>query len=274
MNDSLSSTLRSFSRAFLRNKWVRSSVIVIVSLAIFVAVWWLLALYLNLEYLPPPDRVANAFVDSFQKPDPGLKITMWQNIWASLQRFLYGFSIAFLIAVPLGLLMGFSRIIYLLANPIVEVLRPIPPIAWVPVLLIALGLFFGPVIAVFIGVVFPLLSNVIFGVRSVDPSLLDAARTQGANRAQLFGKVVFPFTVPFLMTGVRIGLGIGWMCIVAAEMIGAVGGGVGYYIIYKRDLGIYPDMYVGMVVIAILGIFTTILSGYVERYLRVRMGMK
>lgn len=199
---------------------------------------------------------------------------MWGNIWASLRRFGMGFIIAFGLAIPLGLLMGFFPTLEIFAKPIIEIFRPIPPIAWVPVFLLVFALFWGPVAVIFIGVFFPLLSSVIFGVKSVDKNLVDAAKTLGANRRVLFSKVVFPYTIPYLMTGVTIGLGIGWMCIVAAEIIGAVGGGVGYYIDFMQQLGKYPSMYAGMVVIAILGIVTVGVSRYIEGRLTKQMGMK
>jgi len=128
---------------------------------------------------------------------------------------------------------------------------------------------------IFVGVLFPLLSNIYFGVKSVDPILMDAARTQGASRLQIFTKVVFPYTIPFLMTGIRIGMGIGWMCIVAAEMIGAQGGGLGYYIITQAlTLGLYDKMFAGMIVVAILGLLTTGIMQYLENVTNRRMGIR
>lgn len=266
----------------LKKKWMKISEtgtfrilwITPLSLAGFLIVWWLFSIIINRAYLPGPYEVFQAFVDSFRTPAPSLGITMGDNIASSLQRFLLGFVLAFCVAVPLGLMMGFFRTAETVAKPVIEVFRPIPPIAWVPVFLLIFKLFWGPVMVIFIGVFFPLLSNVIFGVKSVDPTLIDAARTLGADRIRLFTKVIFPSTVPFLMTGITIGLGIGWMCIVAAEMIGAVGGGVGYYIYFMEQLGKYEYMYAGMVVIAILGILTVGISRYIEQYLSRLMGMK
>jgi ABC-type nitrate/sulfonate/bicarbonate transport system permease component len=255
-------------------KNARSLGFVIISLVGFVLIWWVAAALYHIDYFPTPDKVYAAFIDSFTRVDPFLGITMWQNISASLQRFAYGFALAFLLAVPIGLLMGFSKIFDSLLKPIIELFRPIPPIAWVPVFLIALGFFWGPVFIIFIGVFFPLMSSVYFGVRSVDPILLDAARTQGAGKMSIFSKVILPYTVPYIMTGIRIGLGIGWMCIVAAEMIGANGGGIGYYISVQSQIGNYPAMFAGIVVIALLGIGTTGVSGYVEKRLAHRMGIK
>ncbi|MBM3301138.1 MAG: ABC transporter permease subunit, partial [Deltaproteobacteria bacterium] len=161
----------------------------VASLIGFVVVWWLLAQWLSLSYLPGPDLVFTAFVSSFTTVDASLGTNMFGNIAASLQRFLLGFGLAFGVAVPLGLIMGFLRVADRIAKPIVEIFRPIPPIAWVPVFLLIFQLFWGPVMVIFIGVFFPLLSNVIFGVKSVDPTLIDAAKTLGADRLRLFGKV-------------------------------------------------------------------------------------
>jgi NitT/TauT family transport system permease protein len=251
---------------------IKVVLVTMISLAIFVAAWWVVAIFLDLAYLPTPDKVLEALIDSFSRPDPNLGIDMWQNIGTSLYRFIAGFCLALVLAVPLGLVMGFSRLAEMLATPIIEVFRPIPPIAWVPFLFIVFGFILGPIITIFIGVFFPVLSNVFFGVKSVDKILLDVGRTQGANKLQLFTKVILPYTVPFLMTGVRIGLGIGWMCIVAAEIIGGVGGGVGFYIQLQADLSRFTYMFAGMIVVAILGILTTGLAGYVEKVTRRRMG--
>lgn len=244
----------------------------VLSIAIFLVLWYGLSIYLDTAYLPTPVEVWDALVDSFNTPDPSLGVTMWDSIMASLKRFVIGFVLALAVAVPIGLVMGFSKFAGMIGKPIVEVFRPIPPIAWVPFLFVVTGMIWGPILAIFIGVLFPVLSNVIFGVKSVEPQLIDAAKTQGASKSDLFAKVVFPYTVPYLMTGIRIGLGIGWMCIVAAEMIGARGGGVGIYILTQANIGRYDYMFAGMVVIAALGLLTVEAASYVERRVSKWMG--
>lgn len=253
-------------------KVIRTIVITIISLTAFVVVWQVIANALSSEFLPPPGDVFDAFIIVFQGPDPATGLSMWDHIWASLQRFILGFILAFVIAVPLGLIMGFSKIAEDFGKPIVEIFRPIPPIAWIPFLLIVLGSILGPVVAIFIGVFFPVLSNVIFGVKSVDPILMDAARTLGSSKPTLFRKVIFPSTVPYLMTGITIGLGIGWMCIVAAEFFGARGGGVGQFIIQQSNIGRWDWMFAGLIVIAILGFVTTGFSRFIERRVSNWMG--
>jgi len=248
--------------------------------------WWLYSAYLrgdwpftNLprldkaDYLPYWWDVLKAFGKSFTEPTIG-GLFMTQHIAASLKRIALGFALALLTAVPLGLMMGRSKNTEAVGRPIVELFRPIPPLAWVPIFLAVFRLFWGPVLIVFLGIFFPILLNVRLGARSVDPVLLDAAKTLGAKRGAIFTKVVLPYTTPYLMTGVTVGLGIGWMCIVAAEMLGAVGGGVGYYIFTANNSSQYEFMYAGMLMIAILSVLTTGVAELTERWLRRWMGFK
>ena len=248
--------------------------VMVFSVVMFLITWSLLSLWLNTVYLPGPVEVAQAFFESFTTPDPATGFTMWRNIFASLTRFLEGFALAFIIALPIGLLMGYFRYADDIGRPIVEMFRPIPPIAWVPFFLIILGSFWGPIWIVFLGAFFPILSNIIFGVRSVDPTLLDAAKTLGAGKLTIFSKVVLPSTIPFIAAGVTIGLGIAWMCIAAAEMLGAEGGGVGSYIRVQSDLSNYAFMFAGIVVIAILGIITVGSARLLERQVSPWRGKK
>ncbi len=245
----------------------------VASLIGFIAIWWIGSIVLSKAYLPTPLEVVDAFFKAF-KQDPATNLPMMQQVMASLGRFAFGFGLALLVAVPLGLAMGYSRIFEGLGKPIVEILRPIPPIACVPLFFVAFGLFIGPVMTIFLGAFFPLVTNVMFGVKSVEPALLDAAKTLGASRMTIFTKVVFPYTIPYLMTGVTVGLGIGWMCIVAAEMIGARGGGIGAIILRNGDIGLYEYMFAGMLMIAILGLLTTGLSKFIERRVSIWMGMR
>jgi len=263
----------------IKENW-KQYVLAVVSVAVFVAAWHLYASYLHENdvgykgYIPYPLDVAEALIDSFLHENPGTGLTMSDHIGASLERILLGFVIAMAIAVPLGLLMGTFRTVDAVGMPIVEMIRPIPPLAWIPIFIVVLGMLWGPVAIVALGIFFPVLLNVMFGVRSVEPTLMDAAKTLGADRGQMFLKVVLPFTTPYLMTGVKVGLGIGWMCIVAAEMVGNYGGGVGWLIKDSNDTGSYEVMYAGMIVIGLLGILTTGVAGIMEARLSRWMGMK
>jgi sulfonate transport system permease protein len=270
--------IKSIKKGIIDN-W-KKYVLAFLSIAIFIGAWQLYSSYLNANdvgfkaYVPYPLDVAKAFIKSFTTVDSITNLTMWDHISASLARILYGFILALAVAVPLGLLMGTFKAADFLFRPLVELFRPIPPLAWIPIFIVVLGALWGPVMIVFLGIFFPVLLNVIFGVRSVDPSLIDAARTLGSRRSQLFSKVVLPFTIPYLTTGIKVGLGIGWMCIVAAEMVGTYGGGVGFFIKDMNDRGSYDFMFAGMVVIGLLGILTTGVASLVEGRLSKWMGMK
>jgi len=255
------------------------------SLAVFLFLWSLYAAYLRAdwpfhgtpsgawEYLPYPWEVLDAFFLSFYSHKIA-GIYMADHVLASLKRIVVGFLLAVAIAVPAGLLMGRLPNAEAVGRPIVELFRPIPPLAWIPIFLIVFGLVWGPIAIVFLGIFFPILLNTILGARSVDPVLVDAARTLGARKSEVFMKVILPFTTPYLMTGVTVGLGIGWMCIVAAEMLGSVGGGVGLAIFSSAGISEYPYMYAGMLMIGILSILTTGVASLFERRVSKWMGMR
>jgi len=252
----------------------------LLSISVFIIGWHLFSAYLRAtspglyEYVPPPAEVLDALIQSFTVKDAQSGIYMTDHIWASMKRIAFGFALAIGLALPIGLLMGSLRGAEAAGKPIVEMFRPIPPLAWIPIFLAVFGIMWGPVAIVFLGIFFPVLLNVIFGVKTVDPVLIDAARTLGARRVHIFAKVVLPFTVPYFMTGVKVGLGVGWMCIVAAEMLGGVGGGVGYYIFSKAGSSQYDLMFAGMIVIGLLSTLTTGVAGFFEERLYRWMGMK
>lgn len=252
----------------------------LISISVFIVGWHLFSGHLRAtspslyEYVPPPAQVLDALIRSFTVRDSISGVYMTYHIWASLKRIALGFGLAIALALPIGLLMGSLKGAEATGKPLVEMFRPIPPLAWIPIFLAVFGIVWGPVAIVFLGIFFPVLLNVIFGVKTVDPVLIDAARTLGAKKVHIFMKVVLPFTIPYFMTGVKVGLGIGWMCIVAAEMLGSVGGGVGYYIFSKATSSQYDLMFAGMIVIGLLSTLTTGIAGVFEDRLYRWMGMK
>ncbi len=259
-------------RKSLSLRW-KQYVLGFISIAVFVAAWQLYSMYLHEHdigykgYIPYPIDVLKALRLSFIAHDPNTGLAMGDHIIASLERISLGFVISLGAALPLGLLMGTFGKAKALGMPIVEIIRPIPPLAWIPIFIVVLGSFGGPIAIVFLGIFFPILLNVMLGVRSVDQNLIDAARTLGTDRIQIFVKVVLPYTVPYLMTGIKVGLGIGWMCIVAAEMVGNYGGGVGFFIFDKALTYEFDFMYAGMIVIGLLGVLTTGVASIFERRL-------
>jgi NitT/TauT family transport system permease protein len=273
--------MESVLQRLVKEAWARwpEVVLSILSLTAFVGSWWALHQYfvqqgsIFAEYLPSPGSVWDALWGLLAKPDPYVGVYILDHIAASLERITLGFALALALALPAGLLMGRLRGSHAVGRPIVEVFRPIPPLAWIPIFLIIFGVFWGPVAIVFLGIFFPVLFNVMFGAKSVDPTLVDAAKTLGASRATVFEKIVFPYTIPYLMTGIKVGLGIGWMCIVAAEMVAAKGGGIGYFILAMADFSAYEEMYAGMVIIGVLSVLTTGVAALVESFVYKRMGM-
>ena len=227
------------------------------------------------EYVPFPIDVFTVLVESFVHEVPGMDFTMGEMAYASLKRVVIGFSLALIAAYPLGLLMASYRFAKHLGDPIVEMFRPIPPVAWIPVFLVMLSIFWGPTAIVFLGAFFPILLNVMFGVKRTDQTLIDAAKTLGASRVDVFKKVVIPSTMPYLMTGVKIGLGIGWMCIVAAEMLPILGGGVGKALWISADeYSRFDVTFACMIVIGLMSILTTGLAEQFERRMYRWMGME
>ena len=257
----------------------RSAVITAVSLLVFVWVGWIASvivqrhLDLNSSPLANPADAFAALFDLMRNGDPIEHRSMWSWIWSSLQKFFKGFVLAVVVALPVGLLMGNFKIVREFLTPWVEVLRPIAPIAWAPIFVIIFQATNGSIMVVFVGIVFPLLTNVIFGVQKIDQVLIDAAKTLGASNLQIFTKVLVPSTVPYLMNGIKIGLGIGWMCIVAAELYNTTLGGIGYYVKFMIDNSSYDYAFAGIIIIAILGLLTTGVAEYISRRVSKRMGV-
>jgi NitT/TauT family transport system permease protein len=176
-------------------------------------------------------------------------------IVASLFRVTWGFALAALIGVPAGLVLGWHVRAFHAFNPLVQMLRPISPIAWIPVAILWFGISdLAPIFLIFLASVFPILVAAIAAVRNLQPVYLRAASNFGLSRRELFLRVVFPAALPQIITGIRIALGVAWLVVVAAEMI-AVNSGLGYLVIDARNAGKRYDLVVaGMVLIGLIGL--------------------
>jgi NitT/TauT family transport system permease protein len=252
---------------------VGTVLLILVSLTIFLLAWWDISLIADTSSVPSPGKTLDALIDLANNGDPMTSRTLWDYIGSSMSTFIKGFLLALALAVPLGLLLGYSKSFRDISNPIIEILRPIAPIAWAPILIISLGYTVGPILVVFIGIFFPLLTNVIFGVKKIEPNWIDAAKTLGSTQTQIFYKIMMPAAIPYLMNGVKVGLGVGWMCIVAAELYSPPLGGIGFYLAEQSTAGYWPGAFAALVVIAILGLLTIGVADYVHRALSKRMGM-
>ena len=173
---------------------------------------------------------------------------------ASLSRVVGGFAIGGGLALPLGLLMGARPRLYELFNPLVQLVRPIPPIAFIPLAILWFGLGDPPAyFLISLGAFFPVLMNTIAGVRSVDSIYLRAARNLGAGEWTLFWRVIVPAAMPYILAGVRIGIGVAFIVVIVAEMI-AVNAGLGYRILEAREYFWSDKVIAGMISIGIAGL--------------------
>ena len=178
-----------------------------------------------------------------------------KNAIISIERVVIGFCLATLVAVPLGIGMGWSDKTHDFFYTAVELLRPVPPLAWVPLALawFKVGLT-SIVFIIFIGAFFPILLDTIHGVNGIRRTWLEAAYTLGANDWLILYKVVIPGAAPTIWTGMRVGFGIAWMCVVAAEMLPGISSGLGYLIIYSYNWGMVDTIIAGMVTIGLIGL--------------------
>jgi NitT/TauT family transport system permease protein len=172
----------------------------------------------------------------------------------SLYRVLVGFAVGAGLALPIGLAMGASRVAYVWLNPLFQLLRPIPPIAFIPLSILWFGLGNPPAIfLIALGAFFPVLMNTIAGVRQVDAIYLRAARNLGANGSTMFLRVILPAAVPYILTGMRIGIGTAFIVVIVSEMI-AVNNGLGFRILEAREYFWSDKIIAGMITIGILGL--------------------
>lgn len=198
--------------------------------------------------LPPPSDVLEAAVQMLREG------SLQRDVWASLRRVLIALGIAAGIGLPLGLFIGMSKRVAWFFEPIINFFRPIPPLAWIPLSILWLGVSESQnVFIIFLGAFFPILLNSVQGVRQVDAQLVRAARTLGATPAAIACTVLIPGALPSIFVGLRVGTGIAWMALVAGEIV-AASSGLGYLIMQGRML-FRPDyIIVGMVVIGLIGI--------------------
>jgi len=185
--------------------------------------------------------------------DDAFSKTILTHLFASMQRVYGGFFLAALMGIPLGLAIGKIMLFKQLLDPTLALLRPIPVTAWLPLSMVFFGL--GPrsaVFLVFLGAFYPILLNTIFGVRSVDPRLFEAANMLGCDGARLFRQVVLPASLPSIFTGLRLGHGFAWILIVVGEMTG-VPTGLGSVIMDGRTLSRADLVITGMIVIGVAG---------------------
>lgn len=251
----------------MKNSSFRGILLPVLTAVVFLVIWHVLVRVSGSDLFPTPLDVAKGIRELFDK---GL---LAKYIVASLFRVSWGFLLAVVVGVPLGLALGWFRPAFEALNPMIQILRPISPIAWIPVAILWFGIDdTAPVFLIFLASVFPITVSSMAAVQNMQLVYLRAAQNFGVTGAQLFRRVILPAALPQIITGIRIALGIAWLVVVAAEMI-AVNSGLGYLIIDARNAGKRYDLVVaGMVMIGVIGLVLDLLVRQLEKFDEVRWG--
>lgn len=234
-------------RRSLSIRWI--SALTLISL---IALWWAVTATGLIEplFLPPPSAVVQK---GWLLATSGyMDATLWQHLAASLQRIGLGLGFAVLTAVPVGIAIGHNRIARGVLDPLIEFYRPIPPLAYLPLIVIWCGIGeLSKVLLIYLAIFAPIAIATATGVRTVDPAKLRAAQSLGATRSQLIRHVILPSALPDILTGVRIGLGVGWSTLVAAELIAATSG-LGFMVQSAAQFLVTDVVVLGILVIALI----------------------
>ncbi|MCU1716703.1 taurine ABC transporter permease TauC [Pseudomonas sp. 5P_3.1_Bac2] len=217
--------------------------------------WWAVTYFGVIEplFLPSPQAVAargwivltQGYMDA----------SLWQHLAASLQRIGLGLVAAVLTAIPLGIAIGYNRIARGIFDPLIEFYRPIPPLAYLPLIVIWCGIGeLSKVLLIFLAIFAPIAIATATGVRTVDPTKIRAAQALGASQWQLIRHVILPSALPDILTGIRIGLGVGWSTLVAAELIAATSG-LGFMVQSAAQFLVTDVVILGILVIALIAFF-------------------
>lgn len=229
-----------------------------VSLFLFIGLWQLASVsrvhwIINFANVPAPTAVAAALVDFVHSPKA------LPHIINSVRRVLLGFAVAASLAIPLGIVIGQSRLISDIVLTPLEILRPIPGVAWIPLAILMFPTSEQSMIFIcLLGAFFPILLSTIHGVENLDNKLVYAAKTMGAGGWHIFFEVVLPGAMPSIVTGLTIGMGTCWFLVVTAEIV-AGQYGIGYFTWESFTLQNYPDIVVGMLIIGVLGMTSSVL---------------
>lgn len=239
----------------------------LIALTVLLSAWHLRIQAHPDTLVPGPLAVAQAVAELISK---GL---LFKYAIASLFRVTWGYLLAALLALPLGVAIATHRRVEMAASPLIQILRPISPLAWIPISILWFGVGDGAAIfLIFLGSFFPLLLTSMAAVRNVDPIYWNAGRNFGLSQWQLITRIIFPAILPQLLVGLRITIGIAWLVVVAAEMI-AVNSGLGFLIVDARNAGNRYDLVVaGMFMIGLIGVFLDWLMRRLEKVKSVRWG--
>lgn len=213
--------------------------------------------------------------------------TIFMNTYVSLTRVFIGYGLAILLGVPLGILVGYSEWADRFLSFFLNLFRPIPPLAWVPLVLawfgtrslatqfqihvtdtkylLLNGIKFSMIFIIFMGAFFPILTNTVYGIRTVRQTLVDSVKTFGANQYDLLRIVLLPHSLPSILVGMRVGLGVAWMCLISAEMLPGSISGIGYMITHAYQVTRIDIVIAGIIVISVIGAIFEMIFHWVDR---------
>ncbi|WP_400203360.1 ABC transporter permease [Candidatus Methanomassiliicoccus intestinalis] len=261
--------------------FLKSAAILLIGIIFVLLVWWITSEYYNTYMIktlrfPTPGETFDTlwyYLDSTHKL---LRYTLYEHVAASMERWIKGFVLAFIIGMTLGILMGINDKIYKFGSVPVNILQMIPGLAWFPVTILLFG--FGDKSAIFIiavTVISPIAFNVAAGLRRVPQVNLRVARMSGRTRFETLTEVLLPFSLIDIIGGLRIGMANSWRMLIAAEMVVGVAVGLGYAINQTTNMTDYPAAFAGIVIICVIGlVIDKLIFANVEKYARNKLGME
>lgn len=225
-----------------------------ISIGTVVAVWWLISLqgWINPVFLPSPAAVLGKL--KLTATEGFMDATLWEHLSASLQRMLLAVFAAILTGVPLGMAMGLNQWLRGLLDPLIELYRPVPPLAYLPLLVIWFGIGEGTkVLLIYLAILAPIIISTAQGMQLAQGNRIRAARSLGAGRMDILRYIILPAALPDILTGIRIGLGVGWSTLVAAELVAAKHG-LGFMVQSAAQFLVTDVVMMGILVIALIAI--------------------
>lgn len=236
----------------------------VIGLSLLIATWQIVIIIGNFNeaLFPGPDKVLMALMELIKEG------TLFVHIKDSLYRFAIGYVSAASLAIILGLFLGRSKLIWSIVDPVIQLLRPISPVAWSPFIVLTFGIGNLPaIVIIFIAAFFPILLTTIKGVKSIDPHYIKLASNFQFNKYTIYRKIIIPASIPSMMNGLHIALGTAWIFLVAGEMVGSQSG-LGYLIVDARNMLHLPNVLAGMIVIGVLGLLLDRLLTVVQSSLK------
>lgn len=216
---------------------------------------------LNVKVLSSPSEIINSFLQLIST-----RVLLTDTL-SSIRHVLIGFFFGSIVGIFVAIFFGLSKVAHDYFGFIIEILRPIPPIAWIPIAILWFGLGDKPAYyLVGLGTFFPVFTNTLKAIKGIESIYIDLARSLGATKSKILRKVLIPILLPDLITGLRVGLGVGWIIVITAEMVGAQSG-LGYMIQLNRIMLQMPNVIVGMITIGLTGLILSLVINLIEAFL-------